>query len=293
MSGTKPANGGAWLLGGAGLALGLLVGHMIGVGSVPAPNPQERNLDASLWLQTSGEYRALCLQTYRFAGERLRRKVEEKPKVGLPPAVVMDLDETVFDNSPFQAWLYNNGQVFSPPLWAVWEEHHPDEVALVPGAAGFIESAERAGVAVFYVSNRQEKYRSSAVRALVKNGLITKDIERRLLLMSGSGDKSARRDQVARSHRVLLTVGDNLLDFSEEFKAPRVGPDDLHGQEKALATRLRQVDARREHFGDDWIILPNPVYGEWTRLIGRRPGRNLRTTTFKGLPAGPAARPGE
>src|SRR5262249_14967600 len=95
----------AWLIGGVGLALGLLAGYLAGVDSVRL-NRQQRSLDADLYLQTSGEFRACCLQTYRLAGERLRTKLAALTTKDPPPAVIMDLDETVLDNSPFQTWLY-------------------------------------------------------------------------------------------------------------------------------------------------------------------------------------------
>jgi acid phosphatase len=277
---TTPSFGRGWLLAGGGLVLGLLAGYVAGLENAPRHNPAERNLDASVWLQTSGEYRALCLQTYRLAGERLLRKVAALPAGGTAPAVILDLDETVLDNSPFQTWQYQNGVEYSDRHWAVWEQKHGGEVRLVPGARGFIEQAEGAGVTVVYISNRQEKYRGSTVRTLERLGLNSKDIDRRLLLATTTSDKTARRRQVAARHRVLMLLGDNLRDFSEEFRAPRVDPDDVQAQNAGIADRLRQVDARRQRFGDDWIVLPNPTYGEWSKLIGRQPGQNLRQTTM-------------
>ena len=32
----------------------------------------------------------------------------------LPPAIVLDVDETVLDNSPYEVWLLKNNQSFSP-----------------------------------------------------------------------------------------------------------------------------------------------------------------------------------
>jgi acid phosphatase len=272
----ESTNGRGWLLGAGGLLLGLLIGYQAGAGGAGRPNPSERNLDASLWLQTSGEYRALCLQTYRFAGERLLQKLAAAPKAGLP-AVIMDLDETVLDNSPFQTWLYMHGARYSDEQWAVWEEKHADEVRLVPGSGDFIRLAESAGVTVFYISNRRNK--PATIRALKHVRLNTHDIERRLLLETETGDKSARRAKVERGHRVLMLLGDNLRDFSEEFKAPKLA-EGVEAQNQAIAERLDRVDPRRSRFGDDWIVLPNPTYGEWERLIGPRPGDNLRHTTM-------------
>jgi acid phosphatase len=276
---TKPI--GSWALAGVlGLALGLVIGYTAAPEGSP-PNPMERNLDASLWLQTSGEYRASCLQAYRLAGQRLREKLDALPKGGKPPAVVMDLDETVLDNSGYGVWLIRAGQVYTDESWKVWEREHYRDVELVPGAGDFIAAAGRAGVAVVYVSNRSEENRPYTVKALAHLGVDTKDINRRLLLTTGLGDKTARRKQAENEYRVLLLFGDNLRDFDESFKAPRLKADDVAGQNRAISERLRKVDAHRRRWGDDWIVLPNPTYGEWTKLAGSRPEENLRRSSLK------------
>jgi 5'-nucleotidase (lipoprotein e(P4) family) len=274
----------------------LLLGVALGAGgmwgaqrwrapAVPPLNPQQRTLDADLYVQTAAEYRACCLQAYRLATERLRARAKGP---GKPPAVVLDLDETVLDNSPFQTYLYRYNLAYSDPLWEDWEKNYPDEVLLVPGAKGFIEEAEKLGVTVIYVSNRLQKYRPATVAVLTRLGLNVKDLDRRLLLKEGNNsDKTDRRQRVERDHRVLLYVGDNLRDFSEEFVAPRIDKDDPAAQNKAIAARAAQVDRQQARWGDDWIILPNPVYGEWQRLLGGQPLGNLRPSSMK-PPTAPA-----
>src|SRR5262249_42732313 len=131
---------------------------------------------------------------------------------------VLDLDETVFDNSPFQTWMYRHGVTFSPARWEVWERDHPHEVRLVPGAAGFIRGAEKAGVAVVYISNRLEKHRPSTVKVLARHGLSTAGLGERLLLRAGAGDKKERRRKAEARYDVLLYVGDSLADFPADFK---------------------------------------------------------------------------
>src|SRR4051812_44367130 len=100
-----------WPLAGAGLGLGLVLGLLIAPGDSPV-NPQLRALDANLWLHTSAEYRACCLQTYSLATRQLQKKLAETPKEGKPLGVVMDLDETVLDNSAFQTALYRQGKTY-------------------------------------------------------------------------------------------------------------------------------------------------------------------------------------
>lgn len=281
---TPPLN---WPLLGGVLAGGLLLGYLIGQGSVapPAPpNPRTRALDADFWIQTSAEYHACCLQTYHIAGERLRDKLAKLPKEGLPPAIVMDLDETVLDNSPFQTWMYRFSRAYDQPLWDRWEADFPDEVRIMPGAAGFIRDAENAGLTVYYISNRNQKTAGSTRKALDHLGLSTKDFDRRFLgLTKETGsDKESRRAEVRKRHRVLMLLGDNLRDFSEEFRAPKVAPNNGPALREAIAERKRKVDQERARFGEEWIILPNPVYGEWTELQGADPLEVLNPSRMPG-----------
>jgi acid phosphatase len=178
----------AWSL--AGLLVGLSLGSP-GLVSLAAPqlaplpvvavHPQERALDANLYMQTAAEYRACCLQTYHWMTERLRSKLAVLPTNGAPPAVVMDLDETVLDNSRFQTFLDRERLTYSDDWWDLWERDYPTEVSLVPGAKAFITTAEDLGVTVVYITNRLTKYRDSTITALDHNGLSTRDIDNRLM----------------------------------------------------------------------------------------------------------------
>lgn len=280
-----------WL---ASRGLTFLLGAVVGTAGVlpsiarqaPAPqagvaNPQEHALDANLYMQTAAEYHAACLQTYGWATERLRSKLVAFQSPGKRPAVVLDLDETVFDNSGFQSFLDRERRDYSDPLWETWERDFPEEVRPVPGAKAFIAAAEQMGVVVVYLSNRLVKYRDSTVAALKHLGLNTEGLEERLLLKDQSSDKTTRRRLAEQRYQVLLYVGDNLRDFSEEFVAPRLAPQDEAAQRQAILDRYAQVRKAGYHWGTDWIILPNPVYGEWQRLLGPDPRQKLRPTQMK------------
>jgi acid phosphatase len=252
--------------------------------TVPAAlNPQESALGANLYMQTSAEYRACCTGVYQSAGDRLAAVLPRVPPEPLKPAVVLDLDETVFDNSRFQTFLDREQLPYKDAYWDLWEEKYPKEVGLVPGARAFIERAEKLGVACVYISNRLEKFRPSTIAALAQNGLSTDDLGARLFLSpDGTSDKSARREQVASRYRVLMYFGDNLRDFSEWFAAPPgLKPDDSEGRSRAIRERFRKVDEAAGHWGVDWFVLPNPVYGEWTKLLGSNPRLQLKATTMK------------
>jgi acid phosphatase len=237
-------------------------------------------------MQTSAEYEAICLQTYSLALERLKMKLASQSMGQKKPAVVMDLDETVIDNSGFQSFLDREKLDYSDTTWDVWERDYPEEVRLVPGAKGFITAAENLGVTVVYLSNRMAKNSAGTKSALTRLGLNIDGIDGRLLLKEagGSSDKTARRKSADEKYAVLMYFGDNLRDFSEEFAAPKVSETDESAQRKAIAERRARVDRAAYRWGNNWIILPNPVYGEWQRLLGKDPRTKLNKTRMV-LPA--------
>ena len=54
----------------------LLISSALGLQNQATPTEQQRGLlFADLWMQTSAEYVACCLQTYRLAGEHLQHEV--------------------------------------------------------------------------------------------------------------------------------------------------------------------------------------------------------------------------
>lgn len=267
-----------WLLGFAGGSAATAAA----VASWQALNPQQKTLDANLYMQTSAEYRAVCLQTYNWAGERLKQKLaviqnpEEKP-----PVVVLDLDETVIDNAGFQSYLDSKALAYSDSIWETWEKDYPNEVRLIPGAKGFIEEAERQGVLVCYISNRLERHKASTIAVLKNLGFNTQNIENRLLLKSDSSDKTVRRAQAANLGQVIMLVGDNLRDFSESFAAQRSDYTKAENRLAGINARYAAVDRAPYKWGAEWIILPNPVYGEWQRPLGPDPRQALRPSGMK------------
>jgi acid phosphatase len=280
-----------WMLSSVGsLTFGLAIGSfgIIRSDAVQSPqtaatavNPQERGIDANLYMQTSAEYAAVCLQTYNWALERLKQKLAATKNGDLRPAVVMDLDETVIDNSGYQSFLFKAKSQSTAQNWEVWEKSYPQEARLVPGARSFIEAAEQMGVAVVYISNRSTKNQDAAIAAIKHVGLNTEEISNRLLLRDNTSDKSPRRKIAEGRFNALMYFGDNLRDFSEEFVAPNLDANDDAGQKRAIAERFAKVQRANYRWGNDWIVLPNPAYGEWTRLIGNDPAKKFRPTEMK------------
>jgi 5'-nucleotidase (lipoprotein e(P4) family) len=197
----------------------------------------------------------------------------------------MDLDETVLDNSAFQTFLNRNGLEYTTELWADYEENYPQDVTLIPGAKHFIDRAESLGVTVVFISNRSELYRRSTKGALQRllGADPTAPIDRLYLrAKDGSLDKSSRREEVAAKYNVLMYFGDNLRDFSESFRAHKL-PQDPTPQDclKAIAQRQSSSDDALCHWGIDWFVIPNPVYGEWENLIGADPEAIMHPSSMK------------
>lgn len=267
-----------------GFAAGVFVSGSRSAAEVgPAPrqvvreDPPNRALDANLWMQVSAEYRACCYQAYNLARRRLTEKVQYPPPGGWsrPPAVVLDLDETVLDNGRFQTRLIRNSLGYDQATWDDWEKNDYAQVRLVPGAKAFIVEARRLGVAVVYITNRSQKkeLRDGTLNALELLGVEVPGDD--LLAATDTSDKTARRAAVERRYTVLLHVGDNLRDFHEgDFRSAvdntRPGPktDDPERLRAAVVARARAVDRCEDLFGREWIILPNPAYGEWAKVLG-------------------------
>jgi len=241
-------------------------------------------LGANLYMQTAAEYRACCLQIYRVAELRLASLMHDTHPRPLKPAVVMDLDETVLDNSAFQSFLYEQQREYTSDLWEIYERDYAGEVALVPGAREFVRKAAAMGVTVVFMSNRLEENRASTTTALARLGLGPAELKGQLILKKkgATSDKTARRELIAARYNVLLTFGDNLRDFSEVFLVPKLTPTDgPEAYQKAIKARFRQVDDAACHWGMDWFVLPNPVYGEWERLVADDPVARFRPTNMR------------
>ena len=192
----------------------LLIATALGVQSQSQPTELQRGLlYADLWVQTSAEYVACCLQTYQLAGEHLEhemarlhaeqaRQAADLPT--LPPAVIMDLDETVLDNATFQTFLYDSGQNYADDLFIKFVSDNRKSIRLVPGAKDFIDHAEALGVTVSYITNREEPLRQATIETLAQWGINVRGLDdpkgvRLLLAAHGESIKKPRRDLVARS----------------------------------------------------------------------------------------------
>jgi 5'-nucleotidase (lipoprotein e(P4) family) len=226
--------------------------------SDPIPGTMDAMLLSTLYVQRSAEYRALCLQTYRSAAQQLPslldsaiRNLGPTALAQRPAAIVLDLDETVLDNSLYAGWQIRHGAAYSSPSWQTWVDKAQAEA--VPGVRDYLETARRLGLQILYLSNRKRSQWAATESNLKNLGLPVEGLDSMLLRQEGH-DKQARRDAVTAKATVLQWVGDNLQDMNN-FQT-------FTSEEE----RQQALDRQVNRLGRDWILLPNPVYGPWEDL---------------------------
>lgn len=219
-------------------------------------NPVLYKEQAVLYFRSAAEYRALCYQAFNAA----KRTVDEAVRNHSPKskrtktfAVVVDIDETMLDNSPLEAENLYKGKSFDPKAFSEWVEL--GKAKAVPGAVEFTSYAAKKGVAVIYVSNRSESDKKATMGNLIAAGFPNVSERTVLLSPTGSGTKEPRRMSVAADFQIIALIGDDLNDMSDAF------------EKLSVDQRLATADRFREEFGRRFIVLPNPMYGSWENSV--------------------------
>lgn len=214
-------------------------------------NLTEQSVMSVAWYQTSAEAKALYLQGYNSAKDKLDEKLKHH-KGKKKPAIVLDLDETVLDNSPYQAYAIKEHISF-PEGWHEWIA--TGSAKPVYGAKEFLKYADKKGVEIFYVTDRDHKQDYKGTYKNMKDlGMPQVNKEHLLLKKEGEHGKDARRAKVRKNHDLIMLFGDNILDFDEP-------------KESTLKSRTEFVKKHKKDFGDKYIILPNPMYGSWEATL--------------------------
>jgi acid phosphatase len=243
-----------------GCVFAVLSGVMVRAQDTP---PAHDLLLANLWMQRAVEYKANALTVYALARLRLDEALGDRnwtaapgEQTGdfqnLPPAIVLDVDETVLDNSKYQVWLMRADQSFST---RTWNQFCAAQISgAIPGAVEFTKYAESKGVKVFYVTNRGAETEKDTRANMEKLGFpLGGNVD--TFLMQGekpdwTGAKSTRRAAIVKDYRILLNIGDNLGDFDDRYRSNE-------------ADRLKAFDAGMPYWGKQWLMLPNPSYGSF------------------------------
>lgn len=225
----------------------------------------EYQTGATLWMQKAAEYRALTYQAFNLARWQLDADFDKKNVKKLakdeqrkPRAVVVDIDETVLDNSPAQAYNIKNHLPFDIKTWYAWGEMR--KARAIPGSVEFLNYAVSKGVKVFYVSNRDEAQKQATMDNLKNVGFTDISADNVLLRQLDAENrpvstKEPRRQFISQKYRIVILMGDNLDDLSNVF------------ERKSVTDRFAEVDKVKGDWGKHWIVLPNAMYGTWENAI--------------------------
>ena len=221
---------------------------------------KEQNIMSVLFQQTAAERLAGSLQTFRSAKQALDNALADSSWSALPgqavygkkPAIIVDVDETVLDNTAYEARMILDGTKY-PEGWVSWGKEAA--ATEVPGAKDFLNYAASKDVTIFYVTNRVVELKKATKKNLTKLG-IPWDKTKDTVLMRGENnwgsDKGPRRTFVGNEYRVLLMIGDNLGDFVDA-KDNNLNP----------SNRKNIVSDYADYWGVRWFMLQNIAYGDW------------------------------
>ena len=211
---------------------------------------------AVAWMQSAAEREALCEQTFRAAARSVTDRLRDFGTSGSPPAVIVDIDETILDNSPALADTVLDNRPFSPTAWTEWVNR--EAAKPVAGAFEFLKHCRNLGVVVVFITNRTIAEESATRSTISKLGYSMDDPPGLDLILSKgefdvTSDKSMRRIFAGEHFQIIVMIGDDLGDFI-----------DASGNIEERRAKARQHQAR---WGHDWFMLPNPVYGSWRNAI--------------------------
>ena len=239
------------------------------VQAAPSGPGANDNLNAVAWTQTAIEHDLIYQEVFRNAGEKLRAALADPKWDALPtderkrpltaklkPAVIVDIDETVLDNSPYQARLIQQGKEFDEFSWSEWCREK--KAKPLPGALDFAQAAAKSGITVFYLSNRAQDLNEATLENLRADGFPIAGNETVFLGLGtvvdgceqNGSEKGCRRELVGRTHRVLMQFGDQIGDFVD------VAANTSQGRRAA-------IESYGSWIGERWFVLPNPTYGSW------------------------------
>lgn len=231
----------------AALLMALSVISFSGTATITAAKSDigNQNTMAVAWYQTSAECKALYLQGYNIARRNLDQDLAEAS--AQPRAIILDIDETVLDNSPYQAYNALHDEQF-PDHWNDWV--NAAKAKPVPGAKDFLNYANQNGVQIYYVSDRSTGQLKATKKNLANQGLPQATDDH--ILLKGKNDKSkeTRRQAIEKNNNVIMFFGDSLTDMNDP-KSPSV------------KDRYQDVMENANQFGSKYIILPCPMYGGW------------------------------
>lgn len=192
------------------------------------------------WITNSSEYKILCEQTYKNAWDNLSDVLKNATSQS---AIIMDLDETILDNSDYQVGLTEKNESYKPESWFVWVNQ--EEAKLVPGAKAFIDSVRTTKTRLIFLSNRMAKNELPTINNM-KQLSIYEEEDIFLLRIDKPDKKHIRRAEVIDGTGRIKDIGPlTVLAYFGDARHDFPDPDDYYS------------------FGKNMFMFPNPMYGKW------------------------------
>lgn len=240
----------------------------------------EQSVLAINWVQQSGEYRALAYQAFNCAKLAFDSALAKGIK---NPAVVVDLDETVLDNSPYQAGLIDTDSAFSPANWNQWVASKKSTA--IPGSVGFVKYVNANKGKVFFVSDRDESttkdnknndlelatinnLKASGFTGVNEQSVLVKGELSRTVNGKEDTSKQWRREAIesgkadGKAYKIVVLVGDNLNDLDAEAGTTNATRR-FHVERNKDRYGVVNHSGKEQDFKPTYVVLPNPMYGAW------------------------------
>ena len=238
-------------------------GNAKDIGPSVADNARKESYVNGIIYQLSAEVKGLQIQAYKLARIRLEDRLQEQAqgKYSKPLAIVTDLDETILSDT-----MYLADAVQRPESWdnGPFDKYYYAGLSSVackaiPGAVDFFNYASSKGIEIFYITNRDPDKGELTVKQLQYLGFPNADKDHiQVKLQDGSSNKTQRRNNVLNDHDVIMYLGDNIGDFTGDFKTD-LGP--------VKRTELALQAPYTDFWGDKWIVFPNATYGNYVSAV--------------------------
>ena len=215
------------------------------------------NVDGIKWYHDSAEKKALYIQAYNVASQKIKHEVAtQKLKKG-EWGIILDVDETTLDDSWVEYSDYKNYE-FNENIYLKVKG------VATPGVVKFTHFIHNLGGLVSFVTNRHatdEKIIEATVRNLEKEDVYLDQVLFSNPKLENKDDKNPRfkavetgkynEDIITTSklppHMVIAYFGDNIQDF------PNLKQKDM----------AKANEDAFKGFGNKYFIVPNSMYGSW------------------------------
>ena len=175
----------------------------------------------------------------------------DEKHAGYCDEIIVDIDETVLDNSPFEAAIITRNAKY-PDDWQKWTKLAKAKAC--PGSVDFLNYAYNKGVTVFYITNRTFNERETTIQNLISEKFPLADTNH-ILFKADVSSKEKRRNLIENEFYIVELIGDNLSDFTNIF------------DNKSPEARSSESEKIRYEFGKKFIVLPNAMYGDWEKAM--------------------------